>query len=126
MLEWGRGFRKMNLNINLDNVKYVKLTLQEINGNSATVRSAIKKMDKREIIVCSKFDVELSIKSPQDVTMSIVCLDGLYRTKAKLKSFEKDEPYVFFYLECEVFRFAYTCFTFIPTKPSITYVRGCG
>lgn len=89
----------MKLNINLDDVKYIKIALQDKNAKSITIRSAIKSMDIREIIACSKYETILNVDSPQDVTLSIVCNDGLYRTKTRLKSFEADEPYTFFYLE---------------------------
>ena len=56
-------------------------------------------MDEREIIACSRYESVLDVDYPQDVTLSIVCNDGLYRTKTRLKSFEADEPYTFFYLE---------------------------
>lgn len=89
----------MKLNINIEDIKYIKIGVQDETGSSTTIRSAIKRMDDREMVTCSKYEDNLRLKLPQDITMSLVCNDGLYRTKTKLKSFENDEPYAFFYIE---------------------------
>ncbi len=89
----------MKFNLNLEDIKYIKILYKDINGNPCTIKSAIKSVSEREIIACTKFENGLQIESPQDVTLSIVCHDGLYRTKTKLKSVDNEEPYIFFALE---------------------------
>jgi FKBP-type peptidyl-prolyl cis-trans isomerase len=68
-------------------------------NSSITVRAAIKDINEREIIACTKYDASLEVKTQQEVVVSFISDDGIYRTKTNLKSFENDEPYTFFYLE---------------------------
>ena len=86
----------MKFNLNLENIKYVKILYQDSAGKPCSVKAAIKTFTATEILCCSKFEDGLYIKTPQEITLSIVCPDGLYRTKTNLKYVSNDEPYTFF------------------------------
>lgn len=89
----------MKFNIKLEEIKYAKLFYKDGLGNSCTKRIAVKAINEREVIACTKFEENLSIDTPQEVSLSIVCNEGLYKTKTILKALDKDEPYLFFVLE---------------------------
>lgn len=92
----------MKFNFNLEDIKYVKILYVSGHSGTTTIKTAIKKITEHEIIACAKYEDEFIVKTPQEVTLSIVCNDGLYRTKTKLKSVESDAPYIFFYLEIPI------------------------
>ena len=89
----------MKFNLNLDDIKYIKILYKDINANPCTTKAAIKSVNQREIIACARFEDGLELETPQEIILSIVCKDGLYRTKTKLKSIDNAEPYIFFALE---------------------------
>lgn len=89
----------MKFNLSIENIKYVKILYANATGNPVSVKAAIKKIDEREITTCLKFEEDFDIKTPQQVTLSIVCSEGLYRTQIKLKSVSVQAPYIYMYLE---------------------------
>lgn len=89
----------MKFNLNLEDIKYIKILYRDRNDSPCTSKGAIKSVNEREIIACAKFEDGLSIVTPQEVTLSVICNDGLYRTKTKLKSIDNADPYIFFVLE---------------------------
>lgn len=89
----------MKFNFDLEDVKYVKILYEGEHSSPNTIKAELKKITSHEISACAKFEEDVIIRTPQDVTLSVVCNNGLYRTKTKLKSVEADAPYLFFYLE---------------------------
>lgn len=89
----------MRFNINIENIKYIKILCMDKEDKPCTIKAAIKKIDENEIVACSRIEEEFPAKAPVDVTLSIVCTDGLYRTKTKLKSVDVVESYLIFSLE---------------------------
>ena len=89
----------MKFNLNIENIKYVKVLYAGSEGNPVSVKAAIKKIDDKEIVACIRFEDKFCIKAPQQVTLSIVCSEGLYRTKTKLRSYTCEPPYTFLYIE---------------------------
>ena len=59
-------------------------------------------MNEREIFACAKFEDNLFLDTPQEVSLSFVCENGLYRTSTTLKSIENDAPYIFFVMKTPV------------------------
>ena len=100
-----------------DSIKYAKILYKDGNLHPNNHRVAIKEINEREIIACTKFEDGLDILVPQEVTLSIVCNDGIYKSKTILKSYDNDEPYTFFIMDTptgieyeqnrEYFRIAY-------------------
>jgi len=89
----------MKFNFDFEDIKYIKISYKDNLNNNHSIKAGIKNINDREIVVCSKFENGLNIKTPQEITLNIICKDGLYKTKTNLKSIENDEPYTFFYLE---------------------------
>lgn len=89
----------MKFNLNLDNINYVKLLWQDINGIPYCRKAAIKFMGDKEMCLCTKFEGKgFRILTPQVVTVSFACENGLYRTTDELKSYEIRDSYVYFTL----------------------------
>ena len=88
----------MKFIFNLEDIKYIKISYKNSFGENFSIKAGIKNINEREITACSKFEEDLQLETPQEITLSIICKDGLYKTKTILKSVEKDEPYVFFFL----------------------------
>lgn len=89
----------MRFNLKLEDIKYIKILYIDSQNQSNLTKAALKKIDEREILACAKFENGIDIETPQEVVLSLICNDGLYRTKTKLKSVEEDDPYVFLFLE---------------------------
>lgn len=89
----------MKFNLSIDNIKYVKILYANLVGNPVSIKAAIKRIDEKEIVICIKYEDEFSIKCPQQVTLSIICSEGLYRTQTQLKSYSEGDSYIFMFLE---------------------------
>lgn len=88
----------MQFNLNLENINYIKVIYQDSDGSARYVKAALRSLNEREIFACAKFEDGLVIQTPQEVSISFICENGLYRTTTMLKHIENDEPYVFFTL----------------------------
>ena len=109
----------MDFHFKQEDIKYAKLSYLDKNGRNLTYRAAVKQIGEQGILLCTKFEEKLLIETPQDITLSIICKDGLYKIKATLMKVDSDEPYVFFtvstpqYIEYEqnreYFRVAIQC-----------------
>lgn len=89
----------MKFNFSIEDVKYLKILYKSTDGTPETIKAAMHSVDDKEILACIKFDEDISAKTPQEVTLSIVCSDGLYRTQTKLVSVKKEYPYIFLILK---------------------------
>ena len=89
----------MKFNLNLDNINYIKIVYKDKNDNACCTKAAIKNMSEREIYACAKFEDGLYIEFPQEISLSFVCDNGLYRTNTTLKYVENKNPFVFFYIK---------------------------
>lgn len=89
----------MKFNLNLDNINYIKIVYKDKNDNACCTKAAIKNMNEREIYACAKFEDGLYIEFPQEISLSFVCDNGLYRTNTTLKYVENKNPFVFFYIK---------------------------
>lgn len=86
----------MKFNLNLDNINYIKIVYKDKQNNACCTKAAIKNMSEREIFACAKFEDGLYLQTPQDISLSFVCDNGLYRTTTTLKYIENQAPFVFF------------------------------
>ena len=89
----------MKFNLDLDNINYIKIIYKNADDTTACTKAAIKRIGEREIFACAKFEDGLNIKTPQEVFLSFVCVNGLYRTSTTLKFIESEPPYIFFTLK---------------------------
>lgn len=83
----------------LDNIKYVKILYKDAYDKPSIVKAAIKNISEKEILACAKPQGNINIELPQEITLSVICDDGLYRTKTTLYSVENDDPYLFFIIK---------------------------
>lgn len=88
----------MKLNFRLEDIRYANLLYRDSNGNPCMDSIIIKDL-KDNILANCKASKRLQLQSKQNVTLSIVCSDGLYILKTKVKSVEQDEPYIFIVFE---------------------------
>ena len=88
----------MKFNLDLDNINYLKIIYKNADDTTVCTKAAIKRIGEREIFACAKFEDDLKINTPQDVSLSFVCVNGLYRTNTTLKFIENDPPYIYFTL----------------------------
>jgi c-di-GMP-binding flagellar brake protein YcgR len=89
----------MGFNLNLENILYMKIMYKDASGNFCPIKSAIKSINEKEMLICSKYIANLEIEVPQEIMLSIICNDGLYKTKAQLRRLENEEPYAFWFVQ---------------------------
>lgn len=92
----------MKFNLNLDNINYIKIVYKDKSDTVCCTKAAIKNMNERDIYACAKFENNLFLNTPQEVALSFVCENGLYRTSTTLKYIENDAPYTFFAMKTPV------------------------
>lgn len=86
----------MKFNLNFNNINYIKIVYKDNSDKTCCTKAAIKSINERDIFACAKFEDGLHIKTPQDILVSFVCDNGLYRTTTTLKFLESEPPYIFF------------------------------
>ena len=89
----------MKFNLDLDNINYIKITFKTKDNTPSCTKAAIKRIGEKEVLACARFDEEMDMETPQEVLISFICVNGLYRTKTLLKYIENDAPYVYFTLK---------------------------
>lgn len=89
----------MKFNLNLEKVKYLKIVCKDRNDIGHYIKAVAKYIEAREVVACAKFDENLNIATPQDVSLSFICDDGLYKATTQLKSVKKEMPYMIFNLK---------------------------
>lgn len=89
----------MKFNLDLEHINYIKILFKDRQGGVHCIKSAIKIMGEQEIYACTKYEEGFIIPAPQDVTLSFVCDNGLYRTKTRLLVVNKEDPYIYFSLK---------------------------
>ena len=84
---------------NLNNIKYIKIIYRDNCDISHYAKAAIKNINGREIYASAKVEMPLYIKTPQEISLSIVCEEGLYKTNTTLKFVENKDSYVYFTID---------------------------
>lgn len=88
----------MKFNIDINDVKYLKINYIDENGNYIIVKSALKNLGEKEIVAVIKYENYFNIEIPQDIILSFACINGLYKTKTKLISYRIEESYIILYI----------------------------
>ena len=91
--------KTMKSYFHLKDIIYAKIGYQNKEGNYINTKAAIKSIDDREIVATAKYEDGIDISVPQTVKLSIICSDGIYKTKTTLKSFDNELPYTFFIMD---------------------------
>ncbi len=89
----------MKFNLNLDNINYIKIVYNDSDGVGHYTKAAIKRLGERDIFACVKYEKELKVPTPQEVTVSFACDNGLYNATTLLKLVENADPYIYFTLK---------------------------
>ncbi len=89
----------MKFSFKLEEIKYIKISYKDSEGFVDSFKGAIKEINEKEILACGKFKNSPDLDIPQEIDFSVICNDGIYKTKTILKSFENEEPYTFFTLQ---------------------------
>ncbi len=92
----------MKFELDINNVNYIKIFYKDINGVSHCIKAILKQMGEKEIIAYAKSDNIPKAETPQDITVSFACDDGLYKTGARLKYIStvyEENPYVYFTIQ---------------------------
>lgn len=92
----------MKFSFKLEEIKYIKISYKDSEGFADSFKGAIKVINDKEIIACTKFKDDFDIEIPQEIDFSVICNDGIYKTKTILKSTKNEEPYVFLTLQTPV------------------------
>ena len=86
----------MKFNLDIDNINYIKIVFKDNQNSTCCKKATIKYMNEREIYACAKIEDGLYLQTPQNVSISFVCENGLYRTNTILKYVENKDEYVYF------------------------------
>ena len=92
----------MKFDLGIENINYIKISYLDEENKDFTIKAAVKTINEREIFACTKYEDSLSIKTPQDINLSIISNNGLYLAKTSLKFVQKEPPYIFFAIETPV------------------------
>ncbi len=88
----------MKFNLNLENINYIKIVYNDSDGVGHYAKAVIKRLGEKEIFACMKYEKELRVPLPQEVSISFACDNALYSAKTTLKLVENEDPYVYFTL----------------------------
>lgn len=86
----------MKFSFSIDDIKYIKIKYQDNDNNICESKALVKYLNNVNIIAITKSEKEIYIKTPQEIELSIICNDGLYKTKSNLITTSHDEEYMFF------------------------------
>lgn len=88
----------MQLNFNMDSIKYLKLEYMD-GGVLTSNKFAFQEKTENEIVaVINEIDAG-QIGTPQEVSLDIICSDGIYKTRAKLQKIKTENEYTYFIIE---------------------------
>lgn len=89
----------MHFNLNIEDIKYIKIYYKDLDSNQRSFRAAVRKINNSEILASTKLEDSLTIRTPQEVSLKIICNNGLYNATTNLLAIFNDDPYVFVKLE---------------------------
>ena len=87
----------MKLNFNLEDISYLKLDFE--NSNWGTLKLALKEKRENEFVAVSPKQEGLVIETPQKISLSFVCSDGLYKTSSILNEVYEKDDFIYFIIK---------------------------
>ena len=85
----------MKLNFNLEDINYLKLDYAN-NEMTETIKLALKEKRENEFVATFPIiDID-NIKTPQTVSLSFICHDGLYKTTTTLNKVYNEDGFTYF------------------------------
>lgn len=90
----------MKFNLKIEDINYIKILYKDRYNFTHYMKAAIKKLEEKYIFSGAKTDKKLNIDTPQEVILSFICDNGLYKSKTKLNfvQYDEKEEYIFFSL----------------------------
>lgn len=90
----------MNFDLNLEDINYIKILYKDRYNFSHYLKAAIQKLENKYIFAGVKSEKNINIDTPQEVVLSFISDNGLYRSKTTLNfvRFDEKEEYLFFSL----------------------------
>ena len=90
----------MKFDLDIENINYIKILYKDRYNFTHCVKAAIKKLEEKYIFAGAKSEKPLSMEIPQEVSLSFICDNGLYKTKTKLNfvQFDEKDECIFFSL----------------------------
>lgn len=85
--------------LDLNNIKYLKIIYRDDSSVSHCAKAAIRSITEHEIYASTKVETPLFIITPQEISLSIICEEGLYKANATLKFVEAEDLYVYFTID---------------------------
>ena len=89
----------MDFDLSVKSIKYIKVVYIDNNGSKHSVKANIKSSDETNMILCARAEQKLTMKTPQEVSLSIICDNGLYLAKSTIHTLRNTPPYVYFVLK---------------------------
>ena len=84
----------MKLNFNLDDIKYLKLEYNQ-EGKDVSSKLALKEKRENDFIAVMPAENGFNTHIPQQMSLTFVCNEGLYKTQAVVKEVVKDEDLIY-------------------------------
>jgi hypothetical protein len=81
-----------------EDINYIKVLYQD-DEIQLSQKLAVKRISEKEIFGSAKIEEGLYIKTPLEVVLCVICDDGLYSAKTKLKYIDNQLPFVYFSIE---------------------------
>ncbi len=82
----------MKLNFNLDDIKYLKLEYSQDETN-LSAKLALKEKRENDFIAILPITTPFVLHTPQKISLTFVCNDGLYKTLATISEIYRDDEY---------------------------------
>lgn len=89
----------MKFDLKVSSIKYIKVIYDDVENSTSVCRAIVRSINDREIIACAKYRENILLDAKYAYEVKFICDEGLYTAKLMLKSFEKEDPYIFFIFE---------------------------
>ncbi len=89
----------MKFNLNINDINYIKIVYNDADNVGHCAKAAIRRVGDKEILACMKYEKDLKLLFPQEVSVGFACNDALYVCKTTLKMIEQSFSYIYFTLK---------------------------
>ena len=84
----------MEFNLNIENINYIKIKYTDKEGFKHCIKSAIKNINEKEILSCTKYEIFINITYPQDAELDIATDSGLYKAHTTINYTKKEGDFI--------------------------------
>lgn len=86
----------MSFDLNLDNISYIKIAYKDRNEFMHCTKAMINNVGEHEIYASSKYNENIKIPAPQNIVISFITDNGIYKANTKLKHIKYKNNYVYY------------------------------